>query len=683
MEGTTMGIYLSAPTRTLIETTASPRERSAYRSILDILQEMGNPELNPAIDQPAFVISKYFAPNRQEQRVTFRELHREIALMASVYHRLGLGEHSKIALAETNSKDFFGSYFGGLAVGACMVSVNLLALQDESSKTRYLTHMLGTPRLDAQAQAGADLYVFGTDSLFQKMYGLQKILKLKRFAPLRNFLRPCIERFAKEQAPRGLDSLVFKVLSKNAKSRKEKQDLQVLFERLPNHLKVLTPENRAQLMSEVRPVYRINQPFPAGKIAEVLYTSGTSGYPKGVTLSHGNLAFTVQSLTEGTEDIIRNQEVLLMGLPFFHIFGKAVMLATLSRQLEVARQGGMVQVIILPSLSKAIQNLDGVLKTLQEYQVTLLPAVPVFLEKMVQYLTLHPEKRSMFASVRTIISGGAALKPEIYDTLTEWFPGLRILEGYGSSEAGINLLNKAGTSGYVGFPLPGVEVRMVPLNGHSSVEESPETMPRKGELWIRSAGVSSGYVAGTTDSSDLTIAGQDGWFHSGDLVTYHPELGFKIIGRESFFIKIDNEKRSPGELEDAVKLAVPGIIDVFVVAHNPGVNEKAVAVAIIADTAVTEESIKKSMQQLAKDNLITRWKIPRHILVIHQENIPARFDQPFKREASYKVIRQFIQELLAASAIEFQEPLDRPRQSSTDIINPEAFNRILAQYNAL
>ncbi len=663
---------------TTVPTAPAPaREGEAgYRGILDILAEMGDSQRNPNADQPAFIISRYFAPNRQEQAVTFRDLHRDIGAMAAVYRDMGMGQSSRIALAETNSREFFGSYFGGLAVGATLVSINLLALQDESSTIRYLTHMLSSPRLGTDGQPGVDLFVIGDDPTLSKLHGLHKVLRLKQNPLVRKFLNRRIGRFAEGLPPAGLDHLVFRLLARRAKTPRERRDLQVLFSQLPARMRMLTPAERARRLENTHPMHPINPSFPAEKTAEVLFTSGTSGYPKGVALTHGNLAFTVQSLTEGTGDIICENDVLLMGLPFFHIFGKAVMLAALSRQMEVARRGGSVQVVILPSLSRAIQNLDGVLKTIQDYRVTLLPTVPIFLEKLVHYLRLHPHKRPMLESLRIVISGGAALKPDTCDTLKGWLPQLRIIEGYGSSEGGINLLNKEGSAGYVGMPLPGVETRLVPSGGEPGLEAST------GELWVRSGGVSAGYVPGTADSADLAIAREGGWFHTGDLVAWHPEHGYKIHGRESFFIKIDNEKRAPGELEEAIRLASPRVLDAWAVAHRPGPGEKAVAVVVTRDADATEDSLKQAMNQLAKDNLITRWKIPRHILVLHRDTLPSRFDQPFKREAAYKFVRQFIEEAVAGGIVAFHDEAGKARASRTEVVDPAALERLADQYDA-
>lgn len=653
------------------------REVSGSVKLTDLLARLGK---GPHRHETAFAISRYFAPGRQEQSITFDRLYEGILRMAAGYRSLGLGRGAKIAIAETNTVDFFTSYFGGLAIGATMVPMNLLALQDESSKTLRLTHMLGTPKLHASDTPGVDAYIFGEDPMFAKMHGLKKVLKLKKLKPL---LTPVLKRFGENASPHLWEKPLFSLLGKNAKTPREKQDLWTLFERLPEAMRVISPEDKQALMAAHPHPPDTRIPLSDEQVADIVFTSGTSGNPKGVALTHGNLAFTVKSLTDATEGIIQDGDVLLMGLPFFHIFGKAVMLTAFSRQQALSEHGGKVGIVLLPSLSKAVQNLDGILKTIQDYRVTILPAVPVFLEKLAETLERHPEKKPMVRTLKIIISGGAALKLETYNAFKAINPDIVLMEGYGSSEAGINLLNTQDVSGYVGHPLPGVETALIP---------DAENM-EKGELLVRSPGVSHGYVEGTVErhgsgKADLTIAGPGGWFRTGDIVRMEPGNGYKIIGRDSFFIKIDNEKRSPGEIEEAVLLAHPAIKDVMVVARHAGtIQEHAVALVVSEDPEVSEGAIKQSMDKLAQKSMITRWKIPKHIVVLHQPRMPERFDNGFKRDAGYKVIRQFIQELEALKndsgepAILFHPRSETCKREWTEIFDLEIFQSCVDRYN--
>jgi acyl-CoA synthetase (AMP-forming)/AMP-acid ligase II len=607
--------------------------------------------------------------------------------MASVYRGKGLGHGHKIALAETNSLDFFSSYFGGLAVGATMVPINLLALQDESSKAACLAHMLSTPKLTPTDSAGVDLFVLGHDPLFEKMRNLEKILSLKKKGWLFSLLAGSIERFSQNKppqllAPPFLEGLIFKALGKSAKTPREKADLGTFFGQLPSKMTLMLPEEKIRLLPlQNQATSQALSPLDPQSVADILYTSGTSGFPKGVALTHENLAFTVASLTQGTEGVILQDEVLLMGLPFFHIFGKAVMLTALAKQLHYRKTMGasaQIKMVLLPSLSKAITNLDGVIKTIETYGVTLMPSVPIFLEKLVEYLQRHPQKQTQVQTLRTVISGGAAVKKETVDALREMVPHCRVIEGYGSSEGGINLLNLQASMGYVGPPTPGMTIRLV-----------GEAHDMAKELWVKSPGVAQSYVDGTTSGADTAIADESGWFKTGDMVVWDDTHGVKIVGRQSFFIKIDNEKRSPQEIEQAVMLTDDRILEVMALAHQAGTpHEHAIALVIVKESApdLDEATLKKAMDQLAQKNQITRWKIPKHMVVVHLDTVPVGLNNGFKREAGYKVVRKIIQDALTPNpqtnqpAIVFHPKGDINKREWTETLSKDSLDALIAPY---
>lgn len=655
-------------------------------NILEVFAHLGDAHQGACPHFEGLLVSQFFAPNREEIRATYGEIYQSILAMTSVYKEKGLGKGDKIALAETNSLDFFSSYFGGLAVGATMVPINLLALQDESSKAACLAHMLSTPKLSASDPPGVDLFVLGKDSLFEKMRNLEKILSLKKKRWLFSLLAGSIVRFSQSQPPQLWDGVIYKVLGKSAKTPREKLDLGTFFGQLPPKMTLMLPEEKDSLvqaqLSKNNTLSASTLPqFDPQNIADILYTSGTSGHPKGVALTHENLAFTVASLTQGTEGVILPDEVLLMGLPFFHIFGKAVMLTALSKQLHYRKTVGeaaQIKMVLLPSLSKAITNLDGVIKTIETYGVTLMPSVPIFLEKLVEYLQRHPQKQTQIQTLRTVISGGAAVKKETVDALREIVPHCRVIEGYGSSEGGINLLNLQATMGFVGPPTPGMSIRLVGEN-HDDAKE----------LWVKSPGVARSYVEGTTSGADTAIADDSGWFKTGDMVVWDEAHGVKIVGRQSFFIKIDNEKRSPQEIEQAVLLADDRILEVMAIAHQAGTpNEHAIALVVVKDSAtdLDEASIKKAMDQLAQKNQITRWKIPKHLVVFHLEAVPVGLNNGFKREAGYKVVRKLIQEALKPNpethqpAIVFHIKSETNKREWTETLSKASLDVLIAPY---
>lgn len=694
-------------------------------------------------------VARLFTPDEKPVSLTYNQLYKDMMKMAKGYEKAGLKPGAKAAIAETNSLDFFSSYFGSLAVHATAAPLNLLALNDEKTKTRILGHMLGTPQVhgnDPGEQAGADAFVYGADPLFEKMSGVETVTEIKRREGKYKLLGPVIERYiygkgAKRIQDKVLDRLLgekvahklentlvsagerlelandvlkarhpqtFRDIPKEetleqrlerldeagrsefetrleALLEAKKSDFRTMMDSLPARMKVVSPRKKLKLMRK-RPLEEAFHPthLPTGaepeKVADILYTSGTSGDPKGVALTHRNLTFSVNSLTDATKGVLGEGDVVLLGLPLFHIFGKAVMLTAFAKQLELSKNAGndrekrneRLDMVLLPSLTQAIKNLDRVVDTIAEEKVTVLPAVPTFLKALMAYVEARPEEKKKLASLKTIISGGEALDQETFDRLRALNPDLKILEGYGSSEGGINLLNKSGVRGYVGHPLPGVEVK---VNKEDPGDD-------RGELLVRSPGVANRYVKGTVPEEKAAIVDEDGWYHTGDVVSYDPEHGYKIVGRESFFLKRGGERRPPEEFEQAIRRAVPSANDAMVVPFHIGegtANEKAVAVVVSEDPAVTEESVKESMAALRSEGL-PRWTIPDHILVLRQPAMPARFDNGFKRDAGYKLIKKFVQELLNTGAIELKGVTDRA-EPGTKITNQAAFDQVLAQYN--
>lgn len=683
-------------------------------NLVEILAMLGNDKDGVAKDKTGIKVSKHFVDADQPTSITYGKLYDSIRAMAHGYRELGLGAGSKIAMAETNTLDFFSSYFGGLAIEATMVPINLLALQDSATKAQRLAHMLSTPMIggnndpvdafvlgeDAndhkegkaivEETPGVDAFGFGADrELFASMYDLQNVLKLKKSTLLRKLMGPMIERVVVGKPAEGLKRLfynkynpLYRVLSKKAATEEKKENLNTFFNALPAKMKLITPEQKVRLTSTgkmLHPSQMQTRPAP-DQVADILYTSGTSGNPKGVSLTHRNLTATVQTLTHATQGIIGQDDVILMGLPLFHIFGKAVMLTALSRQLELAKEGKSLQTVMLPSLSQAIKNLDKVVQTIADYKITTLPAVPVFLEKLLDYVEDKPEEKAKLASLKTVVSGGDKLKEKTFNDLKALNPDMNIIEGYGSSEAGVVFINTSGVYGYLGMPIAGVDVKIVPsLND-----------PNEGELLVKSEATSKRYVKGTVDGekgASTSLLDDKGYYHTGDIVRYVPEYGYKMVGRNSFFIKIAGEKRSPEEIEQAIRLAVPAVNDAMTVPHDAGTEqERAVSVVVTEDPTVTEDSIKAAMGKLVAEGTLAGWKIPRHIIVLNQRRMPVRFDNGFKRDAGYKIIRQFLEQALALKgtdgtpAVVFHNK-DSRQPGHTDVNDKEALQTLIDSYN--
>ncbi len=604
-------------------------------------------------DKLAIRVAKAFT-DKDTPDLTYGQLFNAIRqTTAGLKTELGLKPGDAVAIADTNTLDFVIQYFAILAAGGIATPLNLLALQDEGSRTEKLMHMLAKPNAKA--------FIIGADPTVAKMQTLVKAQKLQQ---LKCILGPMIEHKVEGKAATGIiERIVAGYLSRQLKTPQQWRDLQTAINGLPKGIKLVTPARQVRL-SHHSPIAMRNMTLrPASDTpADILYTSGTTGNPKGVPHTHGSLAFTTQSVAQGTKEFASDHDVTLMALPLFHIFGKAVFTAQLLRPSPI---------VLLPSLRNALDQLDKVVDTIEQEKITLLPAVPVFLEKLEAYLSSNPEAIPRVQSLRMLISGGAPLKEKTYYSLKQMIPNLQICEGYGSTEGGISNLNTSGKYGFIGKALPGVEEKIV----------NPDPDTGAGELWVKSPGIAKKYLAGTASEDAQKVFTEDGWFKTGDIVRMDASTQmFQVVDRESDILKIAGERRSPASLEEAVK-RLSFVKDAMAIAYKPDrVTEKAVLIVASSDPMQTEASIKVQMQQLLNEKQIAGWMIPKHIVVLPQAELPKGF-VGFKRQ--YAAGRDFVKKLVQVNLVQFVDDTggDGKIASRTVVSDPNGLKNFTANYD--
>jgi long-chain acyl-CoA synthetase len=628
----------------------APQPTPDPESLVNIFVRHGS---DPAVrDKKGIIISKHFAPNGQEVAYSYKEMLEGIQKTAEGLRRQGVKAGDRVAMLEMNTPEFLQNYIAGLALDATMVPINLLAMQDEKTKTDKFLYMLEKPQVNT--------VMIGEDPAFKALHKLHKIQRMQK---LRGLLGPMLEREIKGEAARHcVERFIRKKIAGQAGSPQAVKDLKTMLDRLPKGLRIITPQDRVKLVqNKGMDVAKLQRTPKADTIADILYTSGTSGDPKGVLLSHGNLEFTVSSLSKIAESFTGKGDVMLMALPLFHIFGKAVQLTGLKSPTPV---------VMIPSLKDAKLQMNKVVDTIADYKVTVFPSVPVILEAFVKHLEQTPSDIPRVASIRTIISGGSALKADTFKKLQEMIPGIKIMEGYGSSEGGIDMLNREGIQGFVGPALPGVTVK---IN-----EPDPDT--GAGEMWIQSPGVSKGYLHGTASADDQKVFSTDGWYRTGDVARFDDERQmFQIVGRNSDVIKVAGERRPAEEFELAMK-ETRLVSDAMAIAYKPDrETEKAVVVAITSQPGVTEASIKQAMGKLASEKTIAGWTIPKHIVVLNRAELPHGFIG-FKRQ--YAATRDFVKKALAEGVVQFQDHADTQGkvQSFTVVPDGEKLNAFAEAY---
>ncbi len=281
---------------------------------------------------------------------------------------------------------------------------------------------------------------------------------------------------------------------------------------------------------------------PREDLAAMPYSSGTSGVPKGVMLTHRNMVAQLQQAQVLMDSA--PGEVVLAVLPFFHIYGLMLIL------LHGLRCGGTL-------ISMARFDFVQFLECLQRYRVNVAPLVP----PIVLGLAKHPAVDQYdLSSVREIFSGAAPLGAEVERACAERL-GCEILQGFGMTEfTGASLSIRAGGTkkiGSVGRCWPNMEARIV------DVETGADLGPgQRGELWMRGPIVMRGYFE-RPDATRETLTA-DGWLRTGDIAYVDEEGDFFIVDRLKELIKHNAYQIAPAELE-AVLLRHPAVADAAVI----------------------------------------------------------------------------------------------------------------------
>ena len=355
-------------------------------------------------------------------------------------------------------------------------------------------------------------------------------------------------------------------------------------------------------------------------VALIQYTSGTTGHPKGATLTHANLVINAAQARAWVPQVQRGTSVVYAVLPMFHAYG-------LTLCLTFAMSMGS-RLVLFPRFDP-----DLVLKVVKKRPATFLPAVPPIYERLT---ATAKEQGVSLQGIEIAISGAMALSASVVEPW-EASTGGTLVEGYGLSECSpVLIANPVGPSrraGTVGLPLPATEARVVdPESPLNDVETGAE-----GELVVRGPQVFSGYWNKPEETAKVFVADPAGgapWFRTGDIVSIDPDGFVRIVDRIKELIITGGFNVAPTEVEDVLRRH-PSIADAAVVGLPDAVQGEAVVAAVVlADGALLDE---EALRAFARETL-TPYKVPKRFIVI--DELP--------RSLIGKVLRKQVKEKLTA-----------------------------------
>ena len=462
-------------------------------------------------------------------RLTYAQLWAHSKQYAAVLREKGIGPGDKVAMLLPNTPHFPLAYFGTLALGAVAVPVHALL---KSEEIQYVLEDSGAKVLICAAP------LLGEGAKGAELAGIPVLAVM--------------------DSPGGVEGDA--TLERIDAAALQAQPIEALVPREPEDTAV------------------------------ILYTSGTTGTPKGAEITHLNVMMNVLSSATYSFDISAD-DVVLGCLPLFHTFGQTCCMNT-------AFFVG-ASIVLLPRFDGA-----QALELLVKEQCTIFMGVPTM------YIGLLGAAKTseLRPTLKSALSGGAALPVPVLEQFTEVF-GTEVLEGYGLTETSpVATFNQVGfppKAGTVGKQIWGVEVEVA----KAEVEESIELLPtgELGEIVVRGHNVFKGYLNKPEETSKAIV---DGWFRTGDLGTKDEEGYVSIVDRKKDMIIRGGYNVYPRDVEE-VLLRHPAVGQVAVIGlPHPSHGEEVTAVVVRSgdDEATEEQIIAWSKEKLAA------YKYPRRVL---------------------------------------------------------------------
>jgi len=464
-------------------------------------------------------------------RMTYGEFWRTVRQTANLLREKGVGKGDKIAIMLPNTPQFPIAYFGALYVGATVVPVNVLL-------------------------TGHEIQYYLEDS------------EATVFFAWKGFYEDAVKAFQAVETCHH-----FLVVA-------------------PGTDNEATPDGESfnDLVAKQSPDAPV-EPTMADDTAVVLYTSGTTGHPKGAELTHFNVFFNAYFAQDKLFKI-QPEDVTIAVLPLFHSFGQVcVMIATLMAGATLT---------MMPRFET-----ERLMEVIARDKVTCLAAVPT----MYFFILNYPDwEKYDLSSLRMACSGAAACPVDVLHRFEERY-GVKILEGYGLSEtspvASFNIIEKPTKPGSVGLPIWGTDMAIMREDGSfAEVEEV-------GEIVIRGHNVMKGYLNKPEATHETII---DGWLHTGDMGRADDEGYFYIVDRKKDLVIRGGMNIYPREIEE-VLYGHPAVLEAAVI----GVPDEARGEEVKAYVSLregAEVTVAQLLDYCAQH--LAKYKLPKEVEVLEE-----------------------------------------------------------------
>ncbi len=331
--------------------------------------------------------------------------------------------------------------------------------------------------------------------------------------------------------------------------------------------------------------------FHEHKLAQLIFTSGSTAVPKGVMITHGNLEANTSSILDYLH--LSEKDTMLVVLPFFYCYG----LSLLHTHLRV---GGTLV------FNNNFMFLGSVIRDLNTYKCTGFAGVPSHFQILLR--KSNSFKTGSFPHLRYVTQAGGKLHTTFIAEFKELFPNIQFFVMYGQTEATARLsylppsqLN--GKLGSVGKGIPNVELKVVDDNGNQVIPGVT------GEIIARGKNIMKGYFKDDIATAEVL---KEGWLHTGDLGTVDNDGFIYLTARKKEMIKAGGKRVSPKEIEEVI-VALPGVVDCTVEGmDHPDLGEAIRAVVVRGnDTNLTGEEVRAACA-----GRLASYKVPADVVFI-------------------------------------------------------------------